>query len=161
MMVKATLIALLAVLGAARNAGADSTPRTVAPLSKEWAPLGMITNLHTLVHKKSGLTIRVLEADGSGSVAEDPISLFIVATNRGTSDLREHVWRLPHGLARLKKVVASKCGVDIVGEVDVPDGEQGLSKKKAVVVKSCFIGPTGELESQLKVDDGAAAAPGQ
>jgi hypothetical protein len=152
-----TIAPLLMLIVSVSRASTDPVPNTLAPLSKEWAPLAMITKLHSLAHRKSGLTVRVLESDGSASVAENPISLFVVATNGGTSDLREYVWRLPGGVARLKKLLPSECGVDIAAEIDVQDSERGVSKKRSVVMKACFIDSKGTLESQLKLDDGSVA----
>ena len=156
-----TIVFVLILVASSPDAGrAHRSADAVVPLSKEWAPLAMITNIHALVHRRSGLAVCVLEADGLASVAENPISLFVVATNRGTSDLREYVWRLPHGLGRLKKVTVSKCGIDIAGEIDVFGGEQGVGTKQSLVIRACFIDLNGNLEAQLRVNyDLAPVAP--
>ena len=145
---KVFLIAGIVALG---PGGVHGESPTIEPLPKEWAPLAMITGFHSLVHKKSGLVLRVLEADGSSSAAENPVSLFIVATNQGTSDLREYVWKLPRGVARVKKVTSSTCGLDIVADVDAADGEQRVVGQKPRVIKACFVDAKGELESHLRL----------
>jgi hypothetical protein len=144
------LVVGIVVLGARQVHG---EPTAIEPLPKEWAPMAMITGFHSLVHQKSGLVLRVLEADGSSSVAENPVSLFIVATNQGTSDLREHVWRLPRGVARVKKVSASKCGLDILVDMDVANEAQGSVKQKPATISACFIDAKEELQSCLQVSE--------
>jgi hypothetical protein len=154
MLKAATLIfALTMALPGETDAKApERTPKEVAPLSEEWNPLTMITGFHSVSNKKARLAIRVLEADGSASVAENPVSLFVVATNGGTSDVKQHVWRLPGGVERVKKVSASKCGVDIQAEIDdAASSEPG--GRAAIVIKACFIRGDGELESQLRIEE--------
>ena len=139
-------------------------PVSIEPLSKEWATLAMITGLHSVVGGKSGFALRVLEADGSNSVAENPVSVFVVATNQGTSDLQEHVWRLPEGVIRVKKVVASKCGLDIAADVVAADQKQRVQGKKSVELKACFFDEKGMLGSHLYLtekDAGRAATPSE
>jgi hypothetical protein len=131
----------------------------VEPLPERWNPLAMITGVHSISNRKSGLALRVLEADGSAGVAENPISLFIVATNGGTSNLTQHVWRLPQGVERVLRVTQSKCGLDIQAQVDagvepVP-GREGTSgaASKVVLIKTCFLGANGELGSTLRTEE--------
>lgn len=127
--------------------------RTVEPLSKEWSPLAAITGVHLVVHKRSRLSLRVLEADGSSSVAQNPVALFIVATNEGTSDLKEHVWRLPRGVVRVHKVTASNCGLDVVADVDTLGDEERMPGQKRRMLKVCFLSTNGELESVLTFEE--------
>jgi hypothetical protein len=75
-------VALLSAAGSLRAAEHDVQLLDGA----EWKALGLITGFHSVQHKKSGFEARLLESDGSGSVARDPISLFLVVTNKGTSD---------------------------------------------------------------------------
>jgi hypothetical protein len=143
-----SLASLLLIGAEARSA--HGTSQEVVPLADQWSPLAMITGFHS-VPNRAGWAIRVLEADGSASVAENPVALFIVATNGGTSNLRQNVWRLPEGVERVKRVAGSRCGVDIQAEVDNRDDP--AAGPKAVVVKTCFIRANGELESRLRVEE--------
>jgi hypothetical protein len=131
----------------ARAAAAEN----IVPLSQQWSPLAMITGVHSLSNKKLGLELRVLEADGSASVAEDPVSLFLVARKGATSDLTQYIWRLPRGVERVKKVSESKCGVEIQAAVD--DGEGPEPRRKNAVIRACFLRPDGDLDPQLRVED--------
>lgn len=130
---------------------AHGRSQETTPLPEQWNKLAMITGFHSVANTKTGLAIRVLEADGSASVAENPIALFIVATNGGTRDLKEHIWRLPEGVERVKKVVKSNCGVDIQAEVD--SGEDSAAGRKLTVIKACFVKANGELDSRLRTDE--------
>ena len=119
---KLKTIACLAAVGLLLSpAAVHGESAEIAPLAgHEAGLLGVVTGLHSVRHKKSGLEARLLEADGSGSVAHDPIALFLVVTNNGTSDLKEHVWRLPRGVARVRGLSETACGVDASVEVDRP-----------------------------------------
>lgn len=154
---RALLIAGVMILGAA---GAHGQSAEVEPLSKEWDELGLITGFHSVINKNAGLVLRVLEADGASSVAENPVSLFVVAINQGTSDLQEHVWRLPRGVSKAKKVTASQCGLDIVADVDATDEDQRVIGQTPTVIKTCFIDVTGGLESRLHLSE-VSASPGK
>jgi hypothetical protein len=131
--------------------GAVGESGEVDPLPEQWNLLAMITVVHSVPNKKLGLEIRVLEADGSASVAEDPVSVFIVARRGATSELTQYIWRLPHGVERVKKVTASKCGLLI--EADVGDGAEPVQGRKLVAIKACFIQPNGRLNSRLRLED--------
>src|SRR3954471_11741912 len=109
-------IAVSAVCLLSPSSAADEVQEE-QPVEK-WSVLGMITGYHSVVHKASGLEVRVLEADGSASVAWDPVSLFVVVTNNGTSDGEQHVWRLPQGVVRVRALSPTTCGADVQVYVD-------------------------------------------
>jgi hypothetical protein len=127
-----------------------AAPQNVAPLAGErWEVFGMITGFHSIVHKKAGLEIRVLEADGSASVAWDPISLFVVVTNNGTSDHVERVWRLPEGVEKVKALTATACGADIRVETDHINSEELVDGTVPKIFRLCFLSATHRLDDQL------------
>jgi hypothetical protein len=130
-------------------AGGDS----VEPLQdKKWEALSMVTGFHALSDPKLGFAIRVLEADGSASVAENPVSLFVVVTNEGTSDLEEHIWRLPVNVAVVRKVALNRCGLEIAVELE-GEGDPGApGKRSSARIKACFLSDKGKLESKLRVE---------
>ena len=130
---------------------------TVEPLQgKEWQSLALVTGFHSLSNRKLGFAMRVLEADGSTSIAENPVALFVVVTNQGTSDLDEHVWRLPVRVAQVRKVTGSRCGLEIAAEMEV-EGEPGMpGKKSPTTIKACFLNGKGKLDSKLRVEVGTA-----
>jgi hypothetical protein len=88
-------VTLMFVRGIEAQAATGSS-QEVKPLPAQWNPLAIITGYHSLVNRKAGLAIRVLEADGSASVADNPVSLFVVATNGGPRILSnisgEYLW---------------------------------------------------------------------
>jgi hypothetical protein len=118
-----------------------------------WQALELITGFHSVRHKKSGFEVRLLEADGSASVAQNPIALYLVVTNNGTSDAVEHAWRLRRGVARVKGLVATKCGADVRVDVDriTSDGEVRGTMPR--ILQLCFLDSKGTLEKQLKVSE--------
>jgi hypothetical protein len=120
---------------------------------ERWQALEMITGFHSVQHKRSGLEVRLLEADGSASVAQDPVQLFLVVTNNGTADAVEQTWRLRRGVARVKGLVATKCGVDVRVDVDriMPEGDTRGTLPR--ILRICFLDSKGTLEKQLKVSE--------
>jgi hypothetical protein len=119
---------------------------------ERWQSLGLITGFHSVQHKKSGFEVRVLEADGSASVAWDPIGLYLVVTNNGTSDGVERTWRLQRGVARVKGLLATQCGADIRVDVDrIRDGKAHGTMPR--ILRVCFLDSKGSLETRLKVSE--------
>jgi hypothetical protein len=119
----------------------------------EWQALGLVTGFHSIRLKKAGLEARLIEADGSASVAENPVALYLVVTNNGTSDVVERLWRVPRGVARVQRLSASDCGVDVSAQVDrFVDGiAHGTSPK---TLRLCFLSAAGKLEPILKISEG-------
>ena len=142
--------------------GASGASTDVVPIEGKQADnLAMVTGVRSIVHKKSGFVVRLLEADGSASVAEDPIALFLVVTNDRTSDWQGHVWRLPHGVERVRTLSLTACGVDANVEVDGPDeptpsrpSPKGVSR----VFHLCFLTADGKLLPKLLFSDDAKRA---
>jgi hypothetical protein len=137
--------------------GANGASTEVAPIDGQQAStLGMVTGLRSIRHRKSGLEVRLLEADGSASVAEDPVALFLVVTNDGTSDLQKHIWRLPRGVDRVRKLSETACGVDVSVEVDGPgEPNPGKPSPKPIprVFHLCFLTANGQLLSKLQFSE--------
>jgi hypothetical protein len=120
---------------------------------ERWSVLGMITGFHSVRHKKSGFEIRLLEADGSASVAQDPISLFLVVTNNGTSDLTQRVWRMPRGVARVRGMVAVACGAEINVDVDVIRDDGSVPGSRPTTLRLCFLSPKLALLPSVTVTE--------
>jgi hypothetical protein len=120
---------------------------------ERWQALALITRLRSLQHKKSGFEARLLEADGSASVAQDPVGLYLVVTNNGTSEGVEHIWRLRRGVARVKSLVATPCGIDVRVDVDRITAELEVRGTIPLTLRLCFLDPKGGLEKQLKVSE--------
>ena len=112
----------------------------------------LVTGFRRVIHKSSGFDVRLLEADGSASVAWDPVSLFLVVTNNGTSDNQHRVWRLPHGVERVRGMTPTTCGVDIRVEVDRvrDDRVVGTDPK---VLRLCFLEENRALRPKLSVTE--------
>jgi hypothetical protein len=120
---------------------------------EKWSVLGMITGYHSVVHKAAGLEVRVLEADGSASVAWDPVSLFVVVTNNGTSDGEQHVWRLPQGVVRVRALSPTTCGADVQVYVDKIGKGELVVGSRATTFHLCFLSPTNALLPKLTVSE--------
>jgi hypothetical protein len=118
---------------------------------ERWSVLGMITGYHSVVHKASGFEIRVLEADGSASVAWDPVSLFVVVTNHGTADLVQRVWRVPQGVVRVRSLSPTACGVDVQVDVDKFGKDDRVVGARAATLHLCFLSPSKTLLPKLTV----------
>jgi hypothetical protein len=118
--------------------------------------LGMVTGFHRLAHKASGFDVRLLEADGSASVAWDPVSLFLIVTNNGTSDAVHRIWRLPRGVERVRGISPTTCGVDVRVDVDhIKDTVVAGTEPK--VLHLCFLAENRTLRSKLSVTEVSVA----
>jgi hypothetical protein len=118
-----------------------------------WSALRMVTGFHRVVHKKSGVDIRLLEADGSASVAEDPISLFLVVRKDATSELVEKTWRLPQGVARVRALTVATCGADVRVDVDVIREGDPVPGARQTTLRLCFLAPDLTLLPTLDVTE--------
>src|SRR5437763_5831259 len=91
---------MLALLLATPSRGQEA----IKPLGAEWVTLAIITDFHQVFDKQNELEVRLLEADGSATVAMNPVALYVVITNSSSAaDLQSHVWLLPQ---RVSKVTA-------------------------------------------------------
>ena len=126
----------------------------VEPLQgSEWRFLGMITGLRSVVHKKSGFVARILEADGSATVAQNPVSLFLVVTNNDPGKPVERAWRIPRGVTRVRRMIASRCGVDVEVDVDRIDDDGQVRGATRRTLQLCFLAGDAKLASKLKVKE--------
>jgi hypothetical protein len=147
-------LALVAFSGGAR---ADEK---VPPLDgPEAHVLARIARFHAVFLKDARLSARVLEDDGSASVAMNPIRLYLVVTNGGTSDYVGHVWELPKGVSRLRGVVPSRCGIDLFVQFDaMDDGGRVVEDPRRHTLRLCFLGPGGTLSDELRISDQTSGA---
>ena|SRR5579872_3049132 len=146
-------LALLLACACALQAAAAAEQDAELLKGERWQTLGLIIGFHSVQHEESGFEMRLLEADGSASVAQDPVGLYLVVTNKGTSDAVEHTWRLRRGVARVKDLVATKCGADIRVDVDriTSDGKaRGTTPR---ILRLCFLNSRGTLEKELEVSE--------
>jgi hypothetical protein len=108
-------IKVVAVLLVASACGQETT----TPLAAEWATWAMITGFHHAFDKHNQLEVRLLEADGSATVALNPISLYVVITNNSSAaDLQQYVWLLPHRVRNVKGIKLVDSILQIRAEVD-------------------------------------------
>ena len=144
-----TGLALLSSLGPSLAAGQE-----VEPLEgPEWGALGMVTGFHSVPHKKSGFEARIIEVDGSASVAWDPVSLFLVVTNNGTADRVQRAWRIPRGVERVRRLSATDCGIDVKVEVDRVTKDGLVDGTVPKVLRLCFLSGEGKLQAKLGVSE--------
>ena len=120
---------------------------------ERWQTLGLITGFHSVQDRKSGFEVRLLESDGSGSVAHDPIGLYVVVTNNGTSDAVERTWRLRRGVARVKGLVVTKCGADVRVDVDRITSDGQVRGTMPRILRLCFLDQKNTLEKDLRVSE--------
>jgi hypothetical protein len=126
---------------------------SVAALNEEWQILGMITGYHSFFDETRHWEIRVLEADGSATVARNPIDLFLIVTNNSSgSDLQEHVWRLPHGIEKLQKVSPIHSGLKISAmRVGGIDEKTQKAKLVPMIITARYEVNNGALSNQVVV----------
>jgi hypothetical protein len=128
----------------------------------QWKTLALITGFHSVVLKQRRLEVRILEADGSRSVAQDPVSLYLVVTNNGTDDAAERVWRVPRTVSKVRRVLPTACGVEMVVDVDRKNVGPVMLSTVRSLLELCFLSPVGELQTALTFTEkspGQAAAP--
>ena len=114
--------------------------------------LGLVTGFHRVVHKASGFDVRLLEADGSATVAWDPVALFLVVTNNETPDPEQRIWRLPRGVERVRGMSPTTCGVDVRVDVDhIRDTQVAGTDPK--VLHLCFLAESRKLRPKLSVTE--------
>jgi hypothetical protein len=119
--------------------------------------LALVTGFHRVTHKASGLDVRLLEADGSASVAWDPVSLFLVVTNNGTSAGVQRIWRLPRGVERVRGTSPTTCGVDVRVDSDrIQDTVVAGTDPK--VLHLCFLDDNRTLRAKLSLTEVSVAA---
>jgi hypothetical protein len=149
------IVVAVSVVCALSPSSAAEEVQEEQPVDK-WSLLGIITGYHSVVHKASGLEIRVLEADGSASVAWDPVSLFVVVTNHGTADLVQHVWRVPRGVVRVRSLSPTSCGADVQVDVDKFSKDDRVVGTRAATLRLCFLSPKRLPDGQSVSDVGAS-----
>jgi hypothetical protein len=141
----------LALASALFCVGAIAGEQEDEPLEgPEWKALTTVTGFHSVKLRKAGFEARLLEADGSASVAQDPISLYLVVTNNGASDLVERAWRLHRGVSNVRGLTPSACGVDVKAEVDRIGKDGGVVGRVPKMLHLCFLSADGKLETKLK-----------
>jgi hypothetical protein len=120
--------------------------------------LAMVTGFHRVIHKASGVDVRLLEADGSASVGWDPVSLFLVVTKIETPDGEQRIWRLPRGVERVRAVSPTTCGVDVRVDVDRVRDTVVVGTDPRVL-HLCFLGENRGLRPKLSVTEANVVGP--
>ena len=130
--------------------GAPLLDRDAEPLDgKEWQALALITGFHAVHNKKAGFDARLLEADGSATVAQDPVALFVVVE----SGVIVHSWRLPRGVARVRSFVATECGAEVRADVDRITAEGEVRGTTPRTLRLCFLSADGRVQDRLRVSE--------
>jgi hypothetical protein len=106
----------------AHNALADH----VTALGKEFDRLKFITGYRATPDTTGKLEIRLLEEDGSSSVALNPCYLYLVITNNGSVDHQSRVWALPINVVKVVGIKAVKSGVVITAKRETGEGKRAL-----------------------------------
>ena len=145
-----SLLVLVLICGSSALSAAPAEEVTEEPNVSD---LAIVTGFHRVVHKASGFDVRLLEADGSASVAWDPVSLCLVVTKgNGTSDNVRRIWRLPRGVERVHGMSPTTCGVDVRVDVDrIRDSE--VVGRDPKVLRLCFLADNRALRPKLSVTE--------
>jgi hypothetical protein len=107
----------------------------VSALDGEWAPLATISGFHDVTGRNSAFQSRVIEVNGSATVAINPITLYFVVTNDSSAgDLQQHIWRLPVTVARVKRVTAVYSGVRIIAILDAMPDDNVKARQLELIV---------------------------
>lgn len=148
---------VLVVLVACTVSSASASTAEEVEEASDVSALALVTGFHHVTHKASGFDVRLLEADGSASVAWDPVSLFLVVTNNGTSDGVQRIWRLPRGVERVRGISATSCGVDVRVDVDhIRDTVVAGTDPK--ILRLCFLAEDRSLRPTLSLTEVRAGA---
>ncbi len=137
-------------------AAVTATPEGQPLDGPEWSVLGFVTGVHPVPLKKAGLEARVVES--GGSVARDPVTLFLVVTNNGSSDRVDRIWRVPRTVARFRNIAAAACGVDVAVDVQNPNGDapnagDPVARTVRKTLRLCFLSADRKLEPTLKTSE--------
>jgi hypothetical protein len=120
---------------------------------KEWQALALITGFHAVHNKKAGFDARLLEADGSATVAQDPVALFVVVESGETPNVIVHSWRLPRGVARVRGFAATECGAKVRVDVDRITAEGEVRGTTPRTLRLCFLAADGRVQERLRVTE--------
>jgi hypothetical protein len=126
----------------------------IRPLRAEWTSLGIITGFHHAFDKQNHFEVRLLEADGSATVALNPIAMYVVITNNSSAaDLQQYVWRLPHGVRNVKRVRLVGLTLRIRAELDADPFDPSKSVGRELNVR--YSVSNGVLNDTLWVSEEA------
>lgn len=143
----------VAVCASAAQGGAGVERDAELLNSNDWRALGLITGFHSIQNKKAGFDARLLEADGSATVAWDPVALFLVVRSGETPDSVAHTWRLPRGVARVRSFAATSCGAAVRVDIDrIISGDQ-VRGTVPRTLRLCFLGSDGKPQERLRVSE--------
>jgi len=81
------------------------------------------------------------------------VSLFVIVTNNGTAEREEHVWRLAHGVVRVRGLSPTSCGADVQVDVDKIGKGELVVGSRATTFHLCFLSPTNALLPKLTVSE--------
>ncbi len=125
-------------------------PARLAP--KEFEVLEMVTGLHKKFDKQ-GYEFRIIETDGSATVALNPIHLYLVVTNNSSGDDEQSkMVQLPQ-VSEIKKVEFLEGDKKIVIDVvwDLLSGDVSQSRKKTGVIEVWIPIQNGKLPEDIHV----------
>ena len=132
----------------------EGEEQEVTALQPDEVPgINEVSAFHSIKSKTNDLAVRVLEADGSATVARNPVELFLVITNdAGGPDLQQHVWRLPRGVADVKRITVDKSALNISAIVDGPLDEQtGRSQEQNAIIHIAYHWSNGILSDKISI----------
>jgi hypothetical protein len=143
-------VGLFSLLAVTRSAWAADESGEL-PEGPEGKVLGRVTGFHSVRHKKFGLEARLLEADGSPSVGENPVALYLVVTNNGTSDLVERVWHMPRRGCSCSQNVSHCLRRRRGGRCRSGQFRGTGPGSTRKTLRLCFLSPEAKLQTTLKI----------
>jgi hypothetical protein len=126
---------IIAISAASLLLSSAHAQETIKPLDAEWATLAIITGFHEAFDKQNDFEVRLLEADGSVTVALNPVALYVVINNSSGADLQHYVWRLPHRVSEVKGVKLSPPILRIRAEIDADPSDSSKKVEKVLSVQ--------------------------
>lgn len=123
---------------------------TIKPLGLKWANVGMITGFHHAFDRDNHFEVRLLEADGSATVALNPISMYLVITNNlSAADLQQYVWLLPRRVRNVRDVKLIDSTLRIRAEIDADPYDSSKSMPAEMTVR--YSVSNGVLNDTLRI----------
>jgi len=110
-----------------------------------------VTGVHSVQHRRAKVSVRLIEEDGSSTVALDPVTLFLVVVDHTLDDGVAVVWRLPRGVERVLGLSATSCGVTASVEVAGGQRADGTVKTERHKLQLCFLSESGDVERELRM----------
>ena len=125
------------------------------PAPADLSALNVITGFHSQIHKTSGLEFKIFEIDGSGSVAMNPVYLYLgITNNKFGTDEESTILELPQVSKILKvRFPEDRSTIEIDARFDRPslDGSAIQSALGTIIISIPMEKDTFPKKVQAKI----------